>query len=200
MGSGHTWGQDAWAQHTPRSHRPHLRPHGCASPLRPTARSAEPPSPPTWRTADAVLPPPSQVSAAPRRPPTPPTPPYSPSPPLPCRRCGAALRGAVGGSVPCRRLAAGAGPAAPIAVPGAAAGSAGPHRLPSVPQSRRPQSVQEEAEGGEEEQSQKEIKLRSASAAALRAAPMGEWGFDASPPPSPPPEWFACSYEGSVLC
>uniref|UniRef100_A0A8V0ZIR3 peptidylprolyl isomerase n=1 Tax=Gallus gallus TaxID=9031 RepID=A0A8V0ZIR3_CHICK len=61
MGSGHTWGQDAWAQHTPRSHRPHLRPHGCASPLRPTARSAEPPSPPTWRTADAVLPPPSQA-------------------------------------------------------------------------------------------------------------------------------------------
>ena len=78
MGSGHTWGQDAWAQHTPRSHRPHLRPHGCASPLRPTARSAEPPSPPTWRMADAALPPPSQVSAAPRRPPTPPHPPLFP--------------------------------------------------------------------------------------------------------------------------
>lgn len=76
------WGREVRGQHAPRAPSfPLLSPWPLRH-LRPTARSAEPPSPPTWRTAGAGLPPPSQVSAAPRRPPAPPAPPNPSNPPL----------------------------------------------------------------------------------------------------------------------
>uniref|UniRef100_A0A8C3C3E3 peptidylprolyl isomerase n=1 Tax=Cairina moschata TaxID=8855 RepID=A0A8C3C3E3_CAIMO len=89
-------------------------------------------------------------------------------------RRGAAVRGGAGGSVAGQLLAEGGerGPAA--AVPRAGAGAAGAHRVPPLPQGQQPQALQEEAEGGEEEQSQKEIKpplgSHSCSAPALSAS------------------------------